>query len=211
MVGGGINEAEMQAAQQKIAAERRRIRHFTFEKEIGDDWVGTLSETDETPPLDAVDGVYLILGYKDRMVVVRAEDESQFRIPRLHVDEAARDTSRRGGPAAQLNRWLKPVCRGQWGVHLKEWTQHTRFDLEPTPENTTVAPDTRRYELFLYGTTSRLDDLPEGSAWARRTVTRKDFNRLIQTGYTEFEETVRDVHEAYVVQWERAAALARRG
>ena len=40
MQGGGINEAEMQAAQQKIAAERRRIRHFTYEKELGGDWVG---------------------------------------------------------------------------------------------------------------------------------------------------------------------------
>jgi hypothetical protein len=210
MVGGGINDAEMHAAQQKIAAERRRIRNFTYVKEIGQDWVGTLSETDETPPLDQVDGVYLILGYKDRMVVVRADGESKFRIPRLLVDEAARDTSARGGAAAQLNRWLKPVCRGQWGIHLKEWTQHTRFELEPTPENTTAPPDSRRYELFLYGSATKLDDLPEGSAWSRRTVTRKDFIQLIQAGYTEFEETVRDVHEAYVIARERAVASGSR-
>ena len=209
MQGGGINEAEMQAAQQKIAAERRRIRNFTYEKEMGKDWIGTLSETDETPSLDQVDGVYLILGYKDRMVVIRAEGESQFRIPMLRVDAAARDTSGRGGPGAQLGRWLKPVCRGQWGIQLKEWTQHTRFEKEATDENTTAAPGSMRYDLFLYGTAGKLDDLPEGSAWSRRSVTRKDFIQVIKWGYTEFEETVRDVHEAYVMQRERAAATVR--
>ena len=209
MQGGGINEAEMQAAQQKIAAERRRIRNFTYEKEMGKDWIGTLSETDETPSLDQVDGVYLILGYKDRMVVIRAEGESQFRIPMLRVDAAARDASARGGPAAQLGRWLKPVCRGQWGIQLQEWTQHTRFEKEATDENTTAAPGSMRYDLFLYGSASKLDDLPEGSAWSRRSVTRKDFIQVIRWGYTEFEETVRDVHETYVMQRERAAAAVR--
>ena len=210
MQGGGINEAEMQAAQQKIAAERRRIRHFTYEKELGADWVGTLAESDETPPLDQVDSVYLVLGYRDRMVVVRADGESQFRIPMLQVDAAARDTSPRGGPGAQLGRWLKPVCRGQWGINLKQWTQHTRFEKEATEENTTTAPGSMRYDLFLYATANKLEDLPEGSAWSRRSVTRKDFIQLIRSGYTEFEETVRDVHEAYVIERERAVALAGR-
>ena len=209
MQGGGINEAEMQAAQQKIAAERRRIRHFTYEKELGGEWVGRLVESDETPPLDQTDRVFLVLGYKDRMVVVRAEGDSHFLIPALGVDAAARDTSARGGPGAQLGRWLKPVCRGQWGINLKQWTQHTRFEKEATDENTTAPPGSMRYDLFLYGTAAKLEDLPEGSAWSRRAITRKDFIQLIRSGYTEFEETARDVHETYVFERERAVAAAR--
>ena len=66
-----------------------------------------------------------------------------------------------------------------------------------------------RYDLFLYGTAGKLEDLPEGSAWSRRAITRRDFIQLIRSGYTEFEETVRDVHETYVFERERAAAAAR--
>ena len=112
------------------------------------------------------------------MVVVRAEGESHFLIPAVGVDAAARDTSARGGPGAQLGRWLKPVCRGQWGINLKEWTQHTRFEREATDENTTAAPGSMRYDLFLYGTAGKLEDLPEGSAWSRRAITRRDFIQL---------------------------------
>ena len=193
-------EAAFEDGRRRAMAARRRIRNFTFQKEIGDDWVGELSESAETPPLDQVDHIYLLLGYKDRMLTVRLTDEELLEIPTLTVDAAARDTSAAGGPAKQLGRWLKPVLKGQWGIHLKNWTQHGRFEMTATPENTDVEPGSMRYHLFLIGTARKLEDLPEDTAWARRAIPRRDLVKLIETRYTEFDVVLNSGHERYIIE-----------
>ena len=204
----GGQDALMQQAQERALAEARRIRNWTYQKKIGDDWVGELVTTDEVPPIDQIDRVFLLTGHKDRMVVVRADGADDFEIPAVEVDDAARDGAGKGSPAKQLERWLKPVCKGQWGIRLKDWYQHSRFDMEGTPENTDFEPGTHRYSLFLCGTASKLEDLPEGSPWARRTITTRGFGQLIRLRYMEFDVNLIDAHNDYVMRREKAAAKA---
>ena len=63
----GGNDAIMQKAQAMALAEARRIRNWTYQKEIGDDWVGELVTTDEVPPIDEIDRGFVLTGHKDRM------------------------------------------------------------------------------------------------------------------------------------------------
>jgi len=204
----GGNDAIMQKAQAMALAEARRIRNWTYQKEIGDDWVGELVTTDEVPPIDEIDRVFVLTGHKDRMIVVRADGSDDFEIPAVEVDAAARDAPRKGSPAKQLDRWLKPVSKGQWGIRIKDWYQHSRFDMEATQENPDFEAGTHRYSLFLCATASKLDDLPEGSPWARRTITTRDFGNLIRLRYMEFDTSLIDAHNDYVMRREKAAAKA---
>lgn len=208
MSDGAGNDAIMQQAQERAHADALRRRHWTYQKEMGDDWVGELITTDEVPPIDQIDRIYLVTGYKDRMVVVREAGSDQLDIPALHLDDAARDGAGKGNPAKQVERWLKPICKGQWGIRLKDWYQHSRFDMEATQENTDVEPGTHRYFLFLCVTATKLDDLPDDSPWARRTVTTRDFGKLVRQRYTEFDVSLTAAHEDYVIRRDRAAAKA---
>ena len=206
MTSDPAEEALIEAGRAKATSDaRHRARSWKREKEIGDGWLGELAVSDEVPPIDQVNRIYLLAGFKDRMVVVRPQGGDLLELPALTVDAAARDGARKGAPSNQLERWFKPICKGQWGMHLKEWYQHSRFEMRPTPENTDIDRDARRFDLFLCATATRLDDLPEGSPWARRTVTTRDMVKLIRERYTEFDVVLNAAHEDYVVRRAKAA------
>ena len=206
MMSDAESEAMANAAQAKAEVEGRHRRHgWRSEKEIREGWIGELAVSDEVPAIDQIDRVILLTGYKDRMVVVRPEGADLLELPTLTIDAAARDGARKGTPDKQLDRWLKPVCKGQWGIQIKDWFQYGRFEMHPTPENTEVAPDARRFDLILCATATRLNDLPEGSAWARRTVTRRDVVRLIADRYMEYDIMLNAAHEEYVIRRAQAA------
>ena len=78
--------------------------------------------------------------------------------------------------------------------------------MQATPGNTDVEPGTQRFDLFLCATAGRLDDLPEGSGWARRTITTRDMLKLIRQRYTEFDVMLIAAHEDYLMRRAKARA-----
>ena len=188
------------------AARARKLRNWKREKQLGDQWLGELVETDQVPPLDQVERVYLLTWHKDRPVVVRAEGSDLLVVPTLDVDAAAVDSAgRRRSPAAALERWLSPIAKGEWGIRIGDWFQHSRLEMRATSDNHDYPAGTERYQLFLCATATRLDDLPEGSGWARRTVTRKDFGQLLNDRYLEYGRNLHRAHDAYILSRARRA------
>ncbi len=124
------------------------------------------------------------------------------------------------GEAARkaLDQWLRRFARERWGIRLQEWYQHSRLVLTANTPASSAAPGNVVpgsavpgrvfYELILCATASRLDDLPEDSDWARRTVTTRDLNRTIHERYREIDEVLQAAHDDYLVRRARRAAPA---
>jgi hypothetical protein len=198
MMPGG-QEAAMEEARLKTIAHRRRIRHWTHEKALGDDWIGKLETTPEIPGIAQINGVYLMSWYKDRPVVVRPPDATVAEIPYLDVDEQTAASQGQRTSEEALERWLTAAAKDRHGIRINGWYQHGCLTLAPSPTNQDVPPETRRYDLFLCATTSALDDLPE-DAWARRTITRKDFVELIRTRHPEYVELIEQAHDGFLIR-----------
>ena len=200
-------QAQLEQKGAEVAAARaRKLRNWKREKQLGDQWLGELVETDQVPPLDQVERVYLLTWHKDRPVVVRTEGSDLLVVPTLDVDPAAVDSAgKRRSPAAALERWLKPIAKGEWGIRIGDWFQHSRLEMRATSDNHDYPAGTERYQLFLCATATHLDDLPEGSGWARRTITRKDFGQLLNDRYLEYGRNLHRAHDAYILSRARRA------
>ncbi len=159
--------------------------------------------TSDVPPADLVDRIYLLTWHKDRPLVVRQGDRSApWQIPTMEREAPAGEGNGKGSTkdgTSAINRWIKSAAREQWGVRVKDWFQHSRFELVANIDATTVAPGTLRYELFVCATASRLDDLADDSEWSRRAITRRDFVQLLREGYAGVDEILDAAHDAYLV------------
>jgi hypothetical protein len=200
----GVPETpEMTKARVRAEAWENRKRNYIDEFKVPDDFRARNEVTADVPPADLVRRIYLLTWHKDRPVVVRAGDGPQpWEVPTLEREAPAGKgngkSSAKSGTSA-IDRWIKREARDQWGIRVKDWFQHSRFELVANVDATSVPPGTLRYELFVCATASRLDDLPDDSDWSRRTITRRDFVQILREGYAGIDEILDAAHDAYLV------------
>ena len=200
----GVPETPAQAkARVRAEAWEFRKRNYIDEFRVREEFRARNEVTSDVPPADLVDRIYLLTWHKDRPVVVRQGDSSApWQIPTMERAAPAGEGNGKGSTkdgASAINRWIKSEARAQWGVRVKDWFQHSRFELVANVDATSVAPGTLRYELFVCATASRVDDLAEGSEWSRRTITRRDFVQVLREGYAGVDEILDAAHDAYLV------------
>ena len=200
----GVPETpEMAKARVRAEAWEFRKRNYIDEFKVPGDFRARHEVTSNVPPADLVTRVYLLTWHKDRPVVVRQGDRSEpWQIPTLEREAPAGEGNGKGSTksgASAIDRWIKSEARKQWGIRVKDWFQHGRFELVANVDATSIAPGTLRYELFVCATASRLDDQPDDSEWSRRTITRRDFVQLLRESYAGIDEILDAAHDAYLV------------
>lgn len=202
----GVPETPAMAkARVRAEAWEFRKRNYIDEFRVADDFRARNEVTADVPPADLVTRVYLMTWHKDRPVVVRQGDSSEpWQIPTMERDAPAGEGNGDGkgttkSNAKAIDRWIKSEAREQWGIRVKDWFQHSRFELVANIDATSVAPGTLRYELFVCATASGLDDQPDASAWSRRTITRRDYVQLLREDYAGLDDILDAAHDAYLV------------
>lgn len=161
--------------------------------------------TEEIPPIDLIERIFLILHRGERHLVVRAGDRHEPWLlpimeieisPRVEGEDEENDQSAR---SAELDAMIRGSVSENWGVPVQSWRQHTRVQMTARRNQEEYEPGARRYEIVVMGEVGEPVDLPEGSEWSRRFFRAREMNQLLRERYydrPEFEQ----VHEAQVIE-----------
>ncbi|HJN92897.1 MAG TPA: hypothetical protein QGF05_09275 [Dehalococcoidia bacterium] len=211
----GINEADIQAemakAEVKVANWAKRKRYWGREKRWDGDQFRSRNEiTDELPPLNTVQRVFMLTWREDgKPIVVRQGDsEEPWSIPTVERDATASSddtfSAETAGNREMLDAWLKDAASELWGIQVADWYQAARVHLTATENATDAEAGDERFFLFLCATSSGTKDIPEGAEWSRRSITTKDFVAILREHYIEFDEFLDQVHDGYLIRQAQA-------
>ena len=168
--------------------------------------------TDELPPPDLVERIFLILHRGQRHLVVRSGDRHQpWQLPIIEMEITPRletdDEPDQAERSAEFDQLIRNFARQTWGVPIKGWSQHTRVQMTARQNQDQYEPGARRYEMVVMGECDEPVDLPDDSEWSRRFFPPRDMNLLLRERYFDREE-FEQVHEIQVVEAAKAAAAS---
>ena len=84
-------EAEMRRIEDHVAAIARRPRNWVREKKLGDHFRGRNEITADLPPIEQLEGAYILIWHQEKPVLVRHNDDlDRWQIP------GSRFSARRG-------------------------------------------------------------------------------------------------------------------
>ena len=201
-----ILEAERKAKQPPRAAE---------ELLISGEFLAHREESVETPEIDLVEAVYLLIFHRDKPLVIREGDVSapwdivMFRRADAPEQWPAPGTAGQADtPVKRLDTWLKAIVWERWGIQIKEWYQHGRVRMIATEQAKSAPPGSERYQLFLCATAGSVEPVPETAGWARRAITGRELNVILGGRYQWYEEMLVAAHSSYLVRQSAAAKKA---
>lgn len=182
---------------------------------IGKEFIAHREESAETPEIDLVEGVYLLVFQRDKPLVIREGDlTAPWDIVVFRRAEAPEQWPAPGvagkaeTPGRRMDKWLKAIVRERWGIQIKEWYQHGRVRLTATEQAKSAPPGSERYQLFLCATAGSVAPVPETAGWGRRAITGRELNVILRDRHQWSEEMLVAAHSSYLV---RQSAAAKNG
>ena len=190
-----------------VTGEHVRIREprkprYALETAISGQYRARNEPTNEVPPLDRVERIYLLTWLGEKAVVIRhGGPGAPWEVPIAVLGGSTGGVGDAAtGGAKALDAWIKTLAQDLWQIRVASWYQASRLELTANHDARDATPGSVRYWLFLCATASRLDALPEDADWARRSITRRDFTKVLRNQYGEFDEILDAAHDGYLIR-----------